>query len=161
MNIVISNSMTTKYGSSSVDDRIASLFQPDTLLTEQYLETCRRKTHLEPEKRLMLAILDDAVACFQKYVTAQRPRETALFQEVEEWFMEKDSDCFFSFENICESLGLDPDYLRKGLVQWKEGQVRTKAKIYQLNPVQGKNNRTPRMSKPSTHKLRELKNGTK
>jgi len=158
---MISNSMTTKSGSSSVEDRIASLFQPDTLLTEQYLETHRRKTHLEPEIRLMLAVLEDAVACFQKYVTAQRPKEKALFQEAEEWFLEKDSDSIYSFENICESLGLNPDYLRKGLVQWKKGQVRPKAKIYHLNTVQGKNDCTPRMSKPSTHKLRELKNGTK
>jgi len=158
---VISNSTTTKSNSSSVEDRVASLFQPDTLLTEQYLDTYRRKTHLEPEKRLILAVLDDAVACFQKYVSAQKPKEKALFQEVEEWFLEKESDWAFSFENICESLDLDPDYLRKGLVQWKEGQVRPKAMIYHLNPGQGKNNSSPRMSKPSTHKLRELKNGTK
>jgi len=158
---VIGNSMITKSRSSSMEDRIASLFQPDTLLSEQYLETYRRKTHLEPEKRLMLAVLEDAVSCFQKYVTAQRRKEKALFQEVEEWFTEQDNDCFFSFENICESLGLAPDYLRKGLVQWKEGQVRPKAKIYHLNAAQGKNNCTPRMSKPSAHKPRELKNGTK
>ncbi len=158
---MISNSTTTKNNSSSVEDRISSLFQPDTLITEQYLDTYRRKTHLEPEKRLMLAILEDAVSCFQKYVTAQRRKEMALFQEVEEWFTEQDNDCFFSFENICESLGLAPDYLRKGLVQWKEGQVRPKAKIYHLNAAQGKNNCTPRMSKPSAHKPRELKNGTK
>ncbi len=158
---MISNSTTTRNNSSSVEDRISSLFQPDTLLTEQYLDTYRRKTHLEPEKRLILAVLEDAVSCFQKYVTAQRRKEKALFQEAEEWFMEKDSDLFFSFENICESLGLDPDYLRKGLVQWKEGQVRPKAKIYHLNPVQGKNSGTPRIAKPSTHKIRELKNGTK
>ncbi len=158
---MISNSSTTRNNSSSVEDRISSLFQPDTLLTEQYLDTYRRKTHLEPEKRLILAVLDDAVACFQKYVSAQKPKEKALFQEVEEWFLEKESDWAFSFENICESLDLDPDYLRKGLVQWKEGQVRPKAMIYHLNPGQGKNNSSPRMSKPSTHKLRELKNGTK
>ncbi len=101
---MISNSMTTKNNSSNVEDRISSLFQPDTLLTEQYLETYRRKTHLEPEKRLILAVLDDAVACFQKYVSAQKPKEKVLFQEVEEWFMEKESDWAFSFENICESL---------------------------------------------------------
>ena len=153
--------MTTKSGSSSMEDRIASLFQPDTLLTEQYLETHRRKTHLEPEIRLMLAVLEDAVSCFQKYVTAQRPKEKGLFRDAEEWFLEKDSDSIYSFENICESLGLDPDYLRKGLVQWKEGQVRPKAKIYHLNPEQGKNSGTPRIAKPSTHKIRELKNGTK
>ncbi len=158
---MISNATRTKTNSSSVEDRISSLFQPDTLLPEQYLDTCRRKTHLEPEKELMLAILDDAVACFQKYFGAQKPKEKALFQEAEEWLMEKESDWVFSFENICESLDLDPDYLRKGLMQWKEGPVRPKAKIYHLNPGQGKNNSSPRTSKPSTHKLRELKNGTK
>jgi len=158
---MISNSTATKNNSSSVEDRISSLFQPDTLLPEQYLDTYRRKTHLEPEKALMLAILDDAVACFQKYITAQKPKDKALFQEAEEWFMEKESDWVFSFENICESLSLNPDYLRKGLMQWKEGQIRPKAKIYQLNPGQGKNISSPRMSKPSAHKLRDLKNGTK
>ena len=92
MNTVIRNSMTAKSGSSSVDDRVASLFQPDTLLTDQYLNTQRRNTSLEPEIRLMLAMLEDAVSCFQKYVNAQRRKEQALFQEVEEWFFEKDSD---------------------------------------------------------------------
>jgi hypothetical protein len=44
----------------SVEERVASLFQQDTLLPAQYFETFRRKFYLEPEKRLMLAILDDA-----------------------------------------------------------------------------------------------------
>jgi len=47
------------------DEKIASLFQPDTLLSAQYFDTLRRKTLLEPEKRLMLAILEDAINCFQ------------------------------------------------------------------------------------------------
>ena len=49
----------------SVEEKVSSLFQPDTLLPAQYFETFRRKSHLEPEKRLMLAVLEDAVACFQ------------------------------------------------------------------------------------------------
>ena len=158
---MISNSMTTTSSSSSVDDRVSSLFQPDTLLSEQYLETHRRKTHLEPEKRLMLAILDDAVACFQKHITAQRPKEKVLFQDAEDWFLEKDSDWCFSFENICESLGLDPDYLRKGLMQWKEGQQRPKAQIYHLNPGQVKSNPGTGPSKVLTYAHRKLKNGTR
>ncbi len=158
---MINNSTTTKNNSSSMEDRISSLFQPDTLLTEQYLDTYRRKTHLEPEKRLMLAVLDDAVACFQKYVSAQTPKEKALFQESEEWFMEKESDWVFSFENICESLGLDPDYVRKGLMQWKERQQHPKAKIYQLNPGQVKNNPGTGPSKVIAYPHRKLKNGTR
>ena len=52
----------------SMEERVSSLFQPDTLLPEQYLDTFRRKLQLEPEKKLMLAILEDAIACYQKAI---------------------------------------------------------------------------------------------
>lgn len=43
--------------SAGGEERIASLFQPDALLGEQYLDNFRRKTPLEPEKSLVLAVL--------------------------------------------------------------------------------------------------------
>ncbi|HET8562389.1 MAG TPA: hypothetical protein VFM35_00820, partial [Candidatus Binatia bacterium] len=55
----------------SMEERVTSLFQPDTLLPDQFLETFRRKSHLEPEKKLMLAVLEDAIACYQKYIFAR------------------------------------------------------------------------------------------
>ena len=73
--------------SLSAEERVASLFQPDTLLPEQYLETFRRKAPLEPEKRLMLAVLEDAVACFQKYVLSRDNRGKGMFREAEEWIL--------------------------------------------------------------------------
>ena len=60
----------------------------------------------------MLAVLDNAIECFQKYVLAQREREKRLF-EAEEWILEKIA-IGFSFENICETLQLYPDYIRQG-----------------------------------------------
>ena len=69
----------------SMEERVTSLFQPDTLLPEQYLDTFRRKLYLEPEKKLMLAILEDAIACFQKYAFARDSKGKALFTEAEEW----------------------------------------------------------------------------
>jgi len=33
-------------------------------------------------------------------------RGKKLSREVEEWFLEKDGDCLFSFEYICETLEL-------------------------------------------------------
>ncbi|MBI2985271.1 MAG: hypothetical protein HYY45_00745 [Deltaproteobacteria bacterium] len=120
----------------SIEERVACLFQPDTLLPAQYLETFRRKAHLEPEKRLLLAVLEDAIACFQKYLFARDSKGRTLFREAEEWILEEGSDWLFSFENICELLGLDPRYVRQGLVRWKEKQLaqRPKAKIYRLTP---------------------------
>ncbi len=68
-----------------IDERVASLFQPDTFLPPQYLDTVCRKTNLEAEQELMLVILEDAVTCFQKYFAARDKIETKLFREAEEW----------------------------------------------------------------------------
>ena len=100
------------------DERIGALFQPDSLLSAHYFETLRRKTILEPEKRLMLAILEDAIHCFQDNLFARNVRGRRLFEEAEEWIVEVDGDWVFSFENICEALGFNPAYLRHGLLRW-------------------------------------------
>ena len=103
-----------------IDERVASLFQPDTILPPQYLETVCRKTHLEAEQELMLVILEDAVTCFQKYFAARDKIETRLFREAEEWILRREkSDWLFSFDNICETLGLSPGYIREGLLRWR------------------------------------------
>ena len=116
-------------------ERFASLFQPDTLIPQEYLETFKRRTHLQPEKRLMLAVLEDGVACFQKYATAQDTRGKKYFQETEAWVLEEPSERLFSFDNICETLGLNGDYLRRGLMTWKRVALETcpTARIYHLS----------------------------
>ena len=40
--------------SLGAEEKTGSLFQPDTLVPTQYLETFRGKAHLEPEKSFML-----------------------------------------------------------------------------------------------------------
>jgi hypothetical protein len=72
------------------------------------------------EERLMLAVLQDAVECFQKYVLTQYVWEKTLFQEAQDWILDKNTGWYFSFENICETLQLNPDYIRRGLLAWKE-----------------------------------------
>ncbi|MBI3000711.1 MAG: hypothetical protein HYY46_20015 [Deltaproteobacteria bacterium] len=120
----------------SLEEKVTSLFQPDTLLPAQYFETFRRKAHLEPEKRLMLAVLEDAVACFQKYASVRDGKGKAMFRDAEEWILEEERDWLFSFNNICEVLGFDPQYVRLGLMRWKENRLagRPKAKVYRLTP---------------------------
>ena len=89
------------------------------------IEAVYKKTLREGEQRLMLAILESAVEDFQKYVLARKPSGKKLFQQAEEWFLEKDSDELFSFKNICETLQLHPDYIRQGLMGWKEAKLKT------------------------------------
>jgi hypothetical protein len=88
------------------------------------VESVYKKTFREGEERLMLAVLENAVEYFQKYVLARNPRGKQLFQEAEEWFLEKDGEALYSFENICETLGLHPDHIRKGLLVWKEARIK-------------------------------------
>lgn len=109
-------------------DNISFLFQPDTVVAFQYFDNLRRWNLFEPEKRLMLAILEDAVNSFQDNVLAESGKAKKLFDEAEEWILEEDNDWIFSFGNICEVLGFDPRYLRLGLLRWKQRQLTNHAK---------------------------------
>jgi hypothetical protein len=94
------------------------------------------------KQALMLAVLRNAVEDFQEYVHARDAIQKKLFQEAEEWILEKNTDWFFSFENICESLQLEPGYIRQGLAVL-EG---SKAPSHQ----QGSMKRTPRLARNAT-----------
>jgi hypothetical protein len=83
------------------------------------LEELSRKSLRDGETRLILALLESAIEDFQKYLLANGKRGHELFQAAEVWFLESDSVSFFSFENVCEHLQLDPSYIRQGLVRWK------------------------------------------
>ena len=105
---------------SNVEEKVVSLFEPDMLLSAQYMENLRRKTPIEPEKKLMLAVLEDAINCFQANVMAERGRRKRLFDETLDWFLDRGDDWLFSFESVCEILRLNPDYVRRGLLRWKD-----------------------------------------
>ena len=70
-----------------------------------------------PELTLMLAILEDAVACYCK--TLKRPRQNPdiLARQAEFWIRLDDWDSPFSFNNICESLQMEPDATRDRILR--------------------------------------------
>jgi hypothetical protein len=134
---------------------------PETVFATAYdvsPGTFRRQLHLEPEKKLMLAVLEDAIACFQKYAFTRDRKGKMLFQEAEFWVQNTNSDWPFSFANVCETLVLDPDYLRQGLAKWKAAKLesRAKAKIYQLAPRNGKRRRGIAVIGRAKHRLRRV-----
>jgi len=110
------------------EEKALAVFQPDILVTVQYLSTYRRRFHLQPEQLLMLAVLEDAIVCFQDNLTAVTQRKQALFREAEEWIVDDDKFYLYSFNNICEGLALDPNYVRRGLFRWKEMVLRELAR---------------------------------
>jgi len=102
-----------------VAEKALAVFQPDILIDTQFQSTYRRRFHLDPEKVLMLAVLRDAVVCFQENVTATCKRKHVMHVEAEEWILNEDKTYLFSFENVCEALGYDASYMRDGLLRWK------------------------------------------
>jgi len=114
--------LASEVNHTSPDD-MASLFQPDSLLPVQYFENFRPKVQTEPEKRLMLAVLEDALVCFQKHFSSRGGRGLRLFRETEEWIFRGDNGQPFSFANICEVVGFDAEYMRQGLLKWREKKI--------------------------------------
>jgi hypothetical protein len=96
------------------DDSWSATLHNDTLMQAEYMEDLRR-SQPDPEKRLMLAIMQDAVAYYRRNTGKQLGKRRRIFLEVENWIKDRENDSLFSFTNICETLGIDPDYLARGL----------------------------------------------
>ena len=92
-------------------------------LAEEYVEQLRRRSYDEGEKKLMLAVLQEALNNFVQSVSAKDPVGRQSYDEVERWFLEDESEWLFSFKNICDSLGMDPAYLRTGLIRLRESRL--------------------------------------
>jgi len=92
----------------------------DLILPEQFARNNQRRCRTG-EQRLMLAVLSDAAYI---YCTQQgRRRGLRVVREIEEWFRSTDTSYVFAFESICDSLGLDPTYVRGRLAGSRRRQV--------------------------------------
>ena len=107
----------------TLDERLPGLFEPDTLLPIQYFEAMRKKHLLEGEKRLILSVLEDAVECFMKCIDSPTSKGQRLFRDADEWIGLEDKHWVFSFDNVCDMLDINPDYMRRGLRQWKQRKI--------------------------------------
>ena len=107
----------------TLDERLPGLFEPDTLLPIQYFEAMRKKHLLEGEKRLILSVLEDAVECFMKCIDSPTNKGQRLFRDADEWISLEDKHWVFSFDNVCDMLDINPDYMRRGLKRWKERKI--------------------------------------
>ena len=96
--------------------------QPEVALPVAFIGIRGKREVAEGERLLRLAVLEDAIACMQRHASARDHHRRRLFQEAEEWIMETGQGSSFSFEGVCEVLGLDSGYLRVGLRRWCDRQ---------------------------------------
>lgn len=120
---------------------LSELFGPDLVLPEQFFAPRRSDSYLSGEKALMLAVLEDAIRCFQEHLRNPRANPRLLSQQAESWIRAEDYDWPFSFNNVCEALGMNPSALREALLRWKAARSaeassssgRAPRKVYRLH----------------------------
>jgi hypothetical protein len=107
------------------DDRFsqeeARLFhQPDVLCVGEYLHVYQGRPSETPERRLIAAILRDAVDCYLRDCFSKNRHRKRSFREAEEWFFKADDYGVFSLENVCAVLNIDPGYIRRSLREYEQ-----------------------------------------
>ena len=112
------------------DDRPILRFEADALAAEEFARIYRSRP-LSPERELVMAVLEEALADYQRCWKASDKKGMERSADAQAWILESNSEWIFSFVNCCEALGIDPGYLRRGLVRWK----RTKLKRIEVASV--------------------------
>src|SRR3984893_13917173 len=64
------------------------------------------------EQRLMLAVLVDAINILQGWNRLGSARKRRAFAEASQWVITKGSHYPFTFDSVCDALGIDPEMLR-------------------------------------------------
>jgi hypothetical protein len=103
-----------------VETLLVHLIAPDVLTPVQYFEGARApKPEADAVKRLMLAVLEDALRCYQRYAERPNSQNRRDLAQAESWMFDRNAEGPFAFRHICETLGTHPDNLRHGISQWR------------------------------------------
>ncbi len=69
------------------------------------------------ERALMAAVLEDAMRVYRRQSAREFLRTPRVLLEVQRWFASRSKAAVFSFERICEELGIEPGYIRRQLAR--------------------------------------------
>jgi len=111
-------------------------FRADAVMPAQFYPARRGAASVEPIMRLMAGILIDAVRCFQHSFEARRSDRRQEFREAQFWIFDDKGNGPFSFQNVCDSLEIDPGGLRNWIVRWqKDRRSGNKQRMIRRSPV--------------------------
>lgn len=92
----------------------------EVLLSAQFHHRRNSARMLEPLRRLMVAILVDAIRCIQTKFDARQPARRQDYADARLWISSDDDRAVFSFKAVCDTLDIDPNAIRQYLLQWEE-----------------------------------------
>ncbi len=95
-------------------ERSDTLVAGDVLLPAQYWGP-GEDPRSEPEKRLMAAVLEEAVATLLNRAGDHSHEGSQLMEEARRWFASDERSGPFAFATICDVLGLDENGIRQAL----------------------------------------------
>jgi len=102
--------------SDNAIERVVGLNQ---ILPSQYYDLSGGH-RLTGEQRLMLALLADAINVYQQGVLSRNTRKRMLFVDAERWITgAAKSRHAFSFDTVCDALGINSGLLRRRMLAWK------------------------------------------
>jgi len=113
-------------GALEDDEHLPRLFVPQVVLPSQWARHSRAGLG---ERRLMVAVLLDAVAVYTK--CKARGVVNRRFREVDRWFSSDDREWPFAFERICEVLSLNAALIRGAI----DGQVGSRLMVRAEKPA--------------------------
>ncbi|MBX3028462.1 hypothetical protein KF840_26510 [bacterium] len=76
----------------------------------------------EPERRLMVAVLEEAISAVLCGASATGEERGTAALEAERWFASNSRSWPFAFCTLCDVLGLDVDRVRQVIAGWRERQ---------------------------------------
>lgn len=113
---------------------VDEILVPDIILPSQHFDS--RTRCLEPEKRLMLAVLSDAVRCFRMGAASEQGPRHRLFSNAAWWLFRAKGRGPFSVQYICDALDVDPSLLRRELLRWGDRELADEAsRMIRRSPV--------------------------
>jgi hypothetical protein len=99
---------------------LAELITPDILTPVQWYAGKRSEDpRFQGTRRLMLAVLMDALQRIQNGARSRTAIQRRASAEAEMWIADRKGHGPFAFETVCETLAIDPDWLRENLREWR------------------------------------------
>jgi len=97
-------------------DDLPNVFEGIGILPAQYGNMWRRKLPSEGERKLLFAVLEDAIRCYLKHRdVSNNSRNSPEFLEAARWLSSDEESGPFAFVSVCGALGIDADCLRSGV----------------------------------------------
>ena len=94
------------------------IFGPEIILPVQFAPSRDNEGRCEGERRLMLAVLEDAVVTLKTHMRTPSVHSRRIVAEVETWIASGSRADTFAFGTICDVLGFDVKAVRMAVKDW-------------------------------------------